>query len=132
MLKNIKSSLIRKIIFSFIKEKQKLKLARYNKSLQKSMYFSINNYMYFQGKCFEYDSYKKGKEYDYGNLIFEGEYLNGERNGKGKQYDYNDQLIFDGEYLNGKKYNGKGKEFNKDGKIIFEFEYLNWIRFPLI
>ena len=31
----------------------------------------------------------KGKEYDYeGELIFKGEYLNGERNGKWKEYFY--------------------------------------------
>ena len=43
------------------------------------------------------------KEYDYdGKLIFEGEYLNGERNGKGKEY-YDDKLVFEGEYLNGKR-----------------------------
>ena len=40
---------------------------------------------------------KKGKgfskEYnDYGNLIFEGEYLNGERNGEGKEYYMNGSL----------------------------------------
>ena len=46
----------------------------------------------------------KGKENDYftGNLIFEGEYLNGKRNGKGKEYDDGD-LIFEGEYLNGNR-----------------------------
>ena len=44
------------------------------------------------------------KEYYYdGELIFEGEYLNGERNGKGKQYYYNGKLEFEGEYLNGKR-----------------------------
>ena len=43
------------------------------------------------------------KEYDnYGRLIFEGNYLKGERNGKGKKYfDYN--IIFEDDYLNGKK-----------------------------
>ena len=47
----------------------------------------------------------KGKEYDFYNLRFEGEYLNGERNGKGKEEYYNgsDRLIYEGEYLNGKK-----------------------------
>ena len=41
--------------------------------------------------------------------MFEGEYLNGERNGKGKEYDYdNGKLEFEGEYLNGER-NGKGK-----------------------
>ena len=40
----------------------------------------------------------KVKEY-YGNkLIYEGEYLNGEKNGKGKEYNDNDELEFDGEY----------------------------------
>ena len=47
----------------------------------------------------------KVKEYnDFGKLIFEGEYLNGEENGKGKEYnEVNGKLEFDGEYLNGKK-----------------------------
>ena len=35
--------------------------------------------------------------------IFEGEYLNGEKNGKGKEYSIN-KLKFEGEYLNGKKH----------------------------
>ena len=49
----------------------------------------------------------KGKEYDRNcNLIFEGEYLNGERNGKGKVYNRNGNLIFEGEYI---KIIGKGK-----------------------
>ena len=39
------------------------------------------------------------KEYFYGKLEFEGEYLNGERNGKGKEYDYKGDLKFEGEFL---------------------------------
>ena len=59
------------------------------------------------------------KEYYKGTLIFEGEYLNGERNGKGKEYD-NGKLIFKGEYLNGIKI-GKGKEYNTTfGVLKFE------------
>ena len=61
--------------------------------------------------------------------IFEGEYLNGNRNGKGKEYMYNGNLIFEGDYLNGKR-NWKGKEYNYYGEMIFEGEYLNdkqWI-----
>ena len=52
------------------------------------------------------------KEYNvHGNLSFEGEYLNGERNGKGKEYnDFCNNISFEGEYLNGKR-NGKGKEY---------------------
>ena len=50
----------------------------------------------------------KIKEYnDNGKLIFEGEYLNGEKNGKGKEYYDNGKLKFDGEYLKGKQWNGK-------------------------
>ena len=37
-------------------------------------------------------------------LIFEGEYLNGERwIGRGKEYDEKGDLIFEGEYLNGER-----------------------------
>ena len=36
--------------------------------------------------------------------MFEGEYLNGERNGKCKAFHFdNGKLKFEGEYLNGKK-----------------------------
>ena len=63
------------------------------------------------------------KEYNDDKLVFEGEYLNGEKNGKGKEYrakhetrefrvDYDEYqeytetsyyLIYEGEYLNGKE-----------------------------
>ena len=46
---------------------------------------------------------EKGIEHDYnGNLIFEGEYSNGQKNGKGKEY-YEGKLIYEGEYFNGEK-----------------------------
>ena len=72
-----------------------------------------------------------GKEYHSynGKLIFEGEYINGEKNGRGKEYYIRSPdeeiLIFDGEYINGKK-NGKVKEID-DVKncVIFSSEYLN-------
>ena len=39
-----------------------------------------------------------------GDVIFEGEYLNGERwNGNGKEYNNNGIIIYEGEYLNGEK-----------------------------
>ena len=53
------------------------------------------------------------------NFIFEGEYVNGERNGKGKEYNFG-QLIFEGEYLNGKKYNGWG--YDDKGNKIYELK----------
>ena len=152
MLKNIKSKYINEIIFSYVDEGPKLKLIKYNKSLQTNMNISIFNYKCFKGKYIIYKSKRFGREYDGGNdrLIFEGEYLNGERNGKGREYneygkieyegeylngkrhgkgkeydDYSGNLLFVGEYINGQR-NGKGKEYDKyNGKLIFEGEYLN-------
>ena len=61
---------------------------------------------------------------DNGKLIFEGEYLNGERHGKGKEYYWTfEKLKFEGEYLNGKRH-GKGKEYYYNGTLKFEGEYL--------
>ena len=66
------------------------------------------------------------KEYSiYGNIIFEGIYVNGEKNGKGKEYNFITPVLqFEGEYLNGKRY-GKGKEYDYKSNLIFEGEYLN-------
>ena len=58
-------------------------------------------------------------------LIFDGEYLNGEKNGKGKEYNDDGKLIFEGEYLNGEK-NGKGKEYDRNGKLIFKRAKSGW------
>jgi len=90
---------------------------------------------------------EKGKEYDYSSkLIFEGVYLNDERNGKGEEFNDNGILIFEVEYLNGiqwigKNYdedgnkileinntNGKGKEYYYKDKIKYEGEYENNLR----
>ena len=53
--------------------------------------------------------------------MFEGEFLNEERNGKGKEYNTKGELIFEGEYLYSQRI--KGKEFVK-GKLEYEGEYL--------
>ena len=126
MLENIKSVFILEIIFSPINDKIKLKLVKYNKSLQQKINISFMNYKLYSGKYIIYKEKNKGEEYDSFNdlLLFEGEYLNGKRNGKGKEYDFDGNLIFEGEYLNGKR-NGKGKEYNDKGEKIFEGEYLN-------
>jgi len=125
MLKNIKLIYFIKNLFLYVLEKQKLKLVKHNKNLQKNIDINIINYKYFTGKYIIYESSKIEKEY-YGYadaLTYEGEYKNGERNGKGKEYYDNGNLIFEGEYLNGKR-NGKGKEYF-NCKLIFEGEYLN-------
>ena len=84
-----------------------------------------------------YYEMKEGKglmiDYDDEEYIFEGEYLNGERNGYGRDYKLfkNSLFIYEGEYLNGKR-NGKGKEYVSNdiqsaiggsNKLIFEGEY---------
>ena len=97
MLENIYSSYITKIIFFHLKEKVKLDLIKYNKTLQKKIDINIINYK-----------------------IITGTYIHHEPSGLTQEYNgYNDILIFEGEYLNGKR-NGKGKEYNLDGKVIFE------------
>ena len=73
---------------------------------------------YFKRKVFEM-KYGKGTaiEFDYyGNIIFEGEYLNGYPNGEGKEYYKNGKLKFEGNYLNGNRI--KGNKYDKKGNII--------------
>ena len=55
----------------------------------------------------------KGKEYDsHGLLLFEGLFFKRQRwQGKMKSY-YKDELVFEGEYLNGELWSRKGKEYN--------------------
>ena len=92
MLKNIKSLYFIKFIFVHVDEKQKLKTVKCNKNLQKNIDISIINYKSLTEKYIIYESNRIRKEYDgkVDKLIFEGEYLNGERNGKGKEYLPND------------------------------------------
>ena len=83
---------------------------------------------------------KMEKEYtEYGQLKFEGEYLNGKKNGKGKEYYYFYFIKFKGENLIGKILDEKGistnheikhgkgliKEYNYRGELKFEAENLN-------
>ena len=59
------------------------------------------------------------KEYDksFGKLLFEGNYLNGERNGIFREYDkFNGKLKFVGKYSNGER---NGKEIYYEEDIIF-------------
>ena len=126
MLKNIKSTYFVKNIFLYISEKQKLKLVKYNKTFQKFINISLNNYIHFLGKYIIKESNGEVKEYNYNDeLLYEGEYLNGKRNGKGKEFYKNGKIQFECEYLNGEK-NGKGKEYDDfNGKLRFEGEYIN-------
>ena len=60
--------------------------------------------------------------------LFEGEYINGQRNGKGKTYQHHNWekkyiVEFEGEYLNGNRH-GKGKEYN-DYRNFFSKENIS-------
>ena len=150
MLDLIQSEYFKKnLLLYYLQEKTKLKLGKYNKQFQNKIGINIINYRLLSGRYIIYESNKKGKrkgkEYSANGdeLIFEGEYLNGERNGYGKElyFSYTSQSIphfvanfnkvfgnkYEGEYLNGKK-NGKGKEFNWQNNLVFEGEYLNGLR----
>ena len=116
-----------KILFSYLNEKNKLNIIKYNKTLQNKIGVKLINYKFYKGIIIQYESKTKGKEYacDTGKLRFEGEYLKGKRIGKGREYNINTgKLRFEGEYLNGKR-NGKGKEYNDKNILRFEGEYLN-------
>ena len=86
MLKKSKSIYFIKKLFTFVYEKTKLDLIKYNKHFQNLIDIKLINYKFYKGKYIVYETKGKGKEYFYGELSFEGEYLNGKRNGKGKEY----------------------------------------------
>ena len=75
MLKNIKSTYFIQLVFTYVDDKPKLKLIKYNKSLRKIIDIYIGHYIYFSGKYTVYESNGIGKVYDGYNdtLIFEGE-----------------------------------------------------------
>ena len=63
MLQNIKPSFFVKIIFSFLDEKTKLKLIKYNKSLQNIKNINLINYKILSGRYIVYEENEIIKEY---------------------------------------------------------------------
>ena len=123
MLADIKSSYFVKKVFSYINIKKKLKIIKYNSTIKNKINLNLTYYKLFSTRYIIYSTKKSGKEYNLRNeLLYEGEYLNGERSGKGKDY-CNGWNYFEGEYLNGQR-NGKGKEYNEYGTLLFEGEYI--------
>ena len=72
---------------------------------------------------------KDGKGYikefsaNFDDLVFEGEYIDGEKNGKCKEYNYDNKLEFKGEYLNGKRWNGIEYNYRFEGGLKYIIEY---------
>ena len=61
-----------------------MKIVRYNKKYQKILILNLLDYKVYSGRYIvDTEIKEKKKEYDgfYDNLIYEGEYLNGELNG---------------------------------------------------
>ena len=93
---------------------------------QKRLFPLTINEFYSINKIKYYGEYLNGKKWNgigfdkFNNIIYEL------KDGKGfvKEYDEHNILLFEGNFLNGER-NGKGKEYNTDGKLIFEGEYLN-------
>jgi len=124
--KCIKSEYILKEIFSFLGRKKLLNLIIYNKHLQNVLKINKEDYKKLSRKYKICGRDGKVKIYKLNTmfLIFEGEYLKGEKNGKGKEYNKYGELEFEGEYLNGKRWNGKEREYYETGQLKFEGEYL--------
>ena len=66
--KSIQSLYVLKDIFSFLSEKQKLKILIYNKNLKKKLDINIEDYKRISGIYKEGDKNGKGKEY---NIIYQ-------------------------------------------------------------
>jgi antitoxin component YwqK of YwqJK toxin-antitoxin module len=111
MLKNVKSNYILKHVFSYIDERKKLYLIKYNKNFQNKLNINLIIYKAFSKKFIIYDNKnnKEGREFLYykDSRIYQGEYLNGQRHGRGEEYNDKGDIIFEGEYLYGKRIKGK-------------------------
>ena len=127
MWRKIRSSVILQKVFKYIDNILKLKIALYNKVIQRKLNLDLNDFKRYSGKYRKKDgeiTYEYNSSNDF--LLFEGNYSNGKKNGCGKEYDEEGKLIFEGEYLNGKKWKGLEKVYSQDtGELIYEYEYSN-------
>ena len=125
MLKQIKSTYFSINVFSFVDEKRKLDLVKYNKKFQNKLNISLINYKLFSGYYIIHEGNDMWKIYNAftDNLIFEGNYLNG----KGKEYDGQTEWKFEGQYLNGKR-NGDSREYCDNHNLICECVYKNGLK----
>ena len=127
MWRKIKSNFILKKIFNYLDHTKKLRIIIYNKILQKKFGLNLIEYIRWSGKYKEEENGQIKIYNSYNNdILFEGNYSNGEKNIFGKEYDEKGRLIFEGEYLNGKKWKGVAKEYSEyNGKLILEYSYLD-------
>ena len=62
MLKNVEASYFIKLLFSYLEEKKKLGIVKYNERLKHMIDISLINYKYFSGKYLIHEN-GKVKEY---------------------------------------------------------------------
>ena len=120
MLENIKSKYLVKLLFTFLLHKRKLRIARHNKQLQEKLDINLIFYKNMTHKYIIYEKNGIGKEYNLeGELLYKGQYHEGERNGKGEEY-YLSHIRYKAEYKDGKR-NGYGEE--NEGLHTFKGEF---------
>ena len=126
MLNSILSEYFIRNMFFYIYNKRQLKLVRYNKKLQQILHVNLDHFKIYSDKYILYKGVGLWKEYTSSDdrLIYEGEYLDGQRNGFGKEYDKKGKIIFEGEYINGKRWDGTFKTYYDNGNILFDCEYV--------
>ena len=89
MLENINSKYFVNLLFILLLHKRKLRIARYNKQLQKKLDINLIFYKHMTNKYIIYEKKGIGKEYNLeGKLLFKGQYHNGERYGYGEENNF--------------------------------------------
>ena len=114
---DIRSIYILRRIFILLTNKKLLYLLRYNKVIQGKTKINIEDYKK-EGNRIKIggdNGYVKEYRLNTTILLFEGEYINGEKNGRGKEYYENGLIKFDGIYFKGKKI--EGEVYDKNGRV---------------
>ena len=103
--------------------KEDLKMKRNNCKYIERKYIWDDNKYYIGEFRNNLPNGKGIKYYSNGNILYEGNFINGKFEGNGKYY-YEDGDYFSGEYKNGLR-NGKGKEYYSNGNIKYEGDWIN-------
>ena len=84
----------------------------------------FENGEYYIGQSLNGKKHGKGIIFDKnGNIIYEGDFVNGEKEGNGKYY-YKNGEYYDGPWIKDKKH-GKGIIYYPNGSILYEGEFVN-------
>ena len=127
LLKNINSNYILIQIFSFLEKGQELTVISYNKSLQKKLEVTIEDFKNVSGSYIITKRDDIGwEEHDWiftqetNHAIFKGKIINGLKEGRGIEFYYNKRKKFEGKYHKGIKTDGIG--YDNLGNMIYEIK----------